>query len=145
GACARRLETIQLLAGILGRLGNIVSRDPDTTRSLIAVVKQEQLPLEVRQAAIEALGKIFANRSIFLILNREAFWVNEALKQPTPREMIDFLKNETATLKERFNLAKPPSPDRARELILETRIVVRKIRLYRKLIALLSELEEAQE
>jgi HEAT repeat protein len=145
GECARHLETVQLLAGILGRLGNVVSRDLDTTRSLIAVVKKEQMPVEVRQAAVEALGKIFANRSIFLILNRETFWVKERLRQPTPREMTGFLINETATFKDKFNLAKPPSPEKARELILDTRNVGRRITLYRKVLALLNELEELQE
>jgi hypothetical protein len=145
GECQKRLETIQFLSCILGRLGNVISRDPETTRSLIAVVETEQLPVPVRQAAVEALGKIFANRSIFLILNRESFWLKEWVRQPTPTEMSAALKNETATLKEKFILGKLPDPEKARALILDTRNVVRRIGNYRKVIEMLNELEEPQE
>ena len=55
------------------------------------------------------------------------------------------LRNETATLKDKFSLAKPPTPEKARELILDTRNVARKINLYRKVIDLLNELEPPQE
>lgn len=142
----RRHETVHMLAEMLGRLGNVVSRETDATKALITIVSlKDRMPPEVRQAAVEALGKIFANRSIFLILDRETFWLRDRMTEPTPRQVAETLMNETATLKEKFNLTKTPSPEEALKLIAETRIAERRIMVYKRVISLLSELEEPQE
>ena len=138
------LATVKLMSDALGRHGNLLVREETVRSSLLAIVKDEAgLPADVRQIAIEALGRIYAGRSVFLILNREEFWLKFQVAQRTPREMAQYLQNEAATLKDKF--AKTPDAKRARELILVTRNVGRKIRLYRNVIALLNELEPPQD
>lgn len=151
------LDTVITAANILGRQGNVIARDDYVTEILLTFTHEqkkvagiaEPVPVdrEVRVAAIDALGRIFAQKAVFLVLQSPNELTREKNKEALTA--VEYLRNETQNLKKGITLlltvqgkeGEIRDGAKARDLLLATRNLYRKFRLYQKLGFIMSELE----
>lgn len=145
----------QPLSSISGRSAKQKKTQDDVRRTLIAIAKfQSGMPTEdqinARQAAIEALGKIYAQKVAFLIIERP-----EIFRSPgNARTFAKRLRNQTQNLRASFvkndngleqQMLIPPAPDRIAAMLLDARNLQRAFQEFndRKLFIFMGELEPA--
>jgi hypothetical protein len=172
---ARQLKDIKLIAQLLGSMGNAILRlrnlDPRTPTAddpnpkkyfeisiriaLMEILKADMPPkngsahpclLEARQAAIEALGRIYAQKGIYMRLSSPEFKELQG-HHGDFEELAKMLQNRAQSLKAKFlplkekNELAIPEPQEVLHLLLDARNLQRKYSIRSKLFALLSELE----
>ncbi|HYV37413.1 MAG TPA: hypothetical protein VE988_17030 [Gemmataceae bacterium] len=144
----KHLDTVIIAATILGRLGNIIARDDYVTEILLAFTHESKkttgavhkVPREVREAAIDALGRIFAQKAVFLVLQSPNELTKEKNKEA--QTAVEFLRNETQDLKKNIvPLVKDADAAKAHDLLDAARNLNRKFKLFQKLIFIMGELE----
>lgn len=144
----KHLDTVITGTHVLGRMGNVIARDDYVTEMLLAFTHDKkkiagmlhEIPAEVREAAIDALGRIFAQKAVFLVLQSPNELTKEKNKEA--QTAVEYLRNETQNLKKDIlALVKEPATAKAHAVLLESRNLARKFRVYQKLIFIMSELE----
>jgi hypothetical protein len=168
----KHMDTVLAAATILGRLGNVVARDEYVIDTLLAYTYETKkiagveqvVPMQVRETAIEALGKIFAQKAVFLVLQSPNELTKEKNKEA--QTAVETLRNESQDLKRRIGplvdayaamalepattnadskalekQAKVESRKAAADLLFAARNLTRKFKLYQKLGFIMSELE----
>lgn len=149
----KHLDTVIIAAKILSRQGNAIARDEYVTEILLAFTHESKkaggavhpVDADVRVAAIDALGRIFAQKAVFLVLQSP----NELTKEKNKEALtvVEHLRNESQVLKKNITLLvtskdkEAAEADKARDLVLATRNLYRKFKLYQKLGFIMSELE----
>jgi hypothetical protein len=154
----KHLDTVKTAIKVLGKLGSALVRDDEVVETLLTFTYDQakmddnlhllKTDLEgIRLEAMEALGRIFSQKAVFLVLQSPTKLTEENNKEAQTavaalRDEAQDLKRHISTTIEHLNPQKmADNVENARLLTFDARLLIRRFKSQYKLILIMSELE----